>query len=132
MEYKNDDEKRRAEIIEKQTSLLNDVLSSTLVKDILSSTVAKYVWPMRGSIAMLTGEAATPWHLTIGNPYAPLLSLNNVKVNNVEVTFTGEMQYNDIPKYIKVNLDLDQGRNMGKNEILDSIGIEYQRKYNQI
>lgn len=132
MEYKNEDEKRRADIIEKQTSLLNDVLSSTLVKDILSSTVAKYVWPMRGSIAMLTGEAATPWHLTIGNPYAPLLSLNNVKVNNVEVTFTGEMQYNDIPKYIKVNLDLDQGRNMGKNEILDSIGIEYQRKYNQI
>lgn len=132
MEYKSDDEKKRAEIIEKQTSLLNDVLSGTLVKGILSSTVAKYVWPMRGSIAMLTGEAATPWHLTIGNPYAPLLSINNVKVNNVDVTFTGEMQYNDIPKYIKVNLDLDQGRNMGKNEILDSIGIEYQRKYNQI
>ena len=128
----SDDDRKRLDSVEKQTSVLNKVLGGSLVKNILASTVGKYVWPLRGSIAMLTGEAATPWHLTIGNPYAPLLSLNNIKVDNITVKLNGDMQYNDIPKYISASIDISQGRNMGKNEILDSLGIQYKRSYNKI
>lgn len=100
-----------------------------LVQSILASTVAKYVWPLRGSIAMLTGEAATPWHLTIGNPYSPFLSMNNIHVTDVSCVAKGDMMYNDIPKYLEVKVSMKQGRNMGGNEIYSMFGIEYQRIY---
>jgi hypothetical protein len=103
-----------------------------LIKSILASTVAKYHWPLRGSIAMLTGEAVTPWHLTIGNPYAPFLSMSNVYVTNVAIASKGDMMYNDIPKFLEVKVSMKQGRNMGGNEIYDMFGIEYQRIYKEV
>lgn len=106
-------------------------LFDDLVLTILASTVAKYQWPLRGSIAMLTGQAVTPWHLTIGNPYSPLLSMNNVHVSKVDIAMKGDMMYNDIPKYMEVKVSMKQGRNMGGNEIYDMFGIEYQRVYKE-
>lgn len=103
--------------------------SSSILKTILASTVARYSWPLRGSIGMFTGEATTPWHLTIGNPYAPIISMSNVYLKNIDVSYQGEMLYNDIPKFINVKLSLEQGRNMGKNEIYDMFGIKYKRSY---
>lgn len=112
-----------------QGALLSKLFGSSILKSILKSTVGRYVWPLRGSIAMLTGEAATPWHLTIGNPYAPLFSMNNVHVSDVAVKHHGEMQYNDIPQFIDVTVDMKQGRSMGKQEIYDMFGINYKRVY---
>lgn len=100
-----------------------------LIKTILASTVARYQWPIRGAISQLTGEAATPWHLTIGNPYAPLLSMSNIKVSSVDVTFGNELAYNDMSKFMTVKISMEQGRNMGKQEIENMFGIEYRRKY---
>lgn len=113
--------------IDKATGL--KTIFEELVQTILASTVAKYHWPLRGSIAMLTGDAVTPWHLTIGNPYSPLLSMNNVHVTNVSVNLNGDLMYNDIPKYLEIKISMKQGRNMGGNEIYDMFGIEYQRIY---
>ena len=87
---------------------------------------------MRGSIAMLTGEASTPWHLSIGNPYSPFFSMNNVYVNDVNVSFSGDLSYNDMPKYLNAKVSMKQGRNMGKNEIYDMFGIKYQRTYKKL
>ncbi|MFW6225447.1 MAG: hypothetical protein ACOC3V_00645, partial [bacterium] len=44
---------------------------SNIAQSIIASTLGRYQWPLRGSISMLTGDPTTPWHLTIGNPYAP-------------------------------------------------------------
>jgi hypothetical protein len=107
------------------------LLQSDLVSTILASTLARYRWPLRGSISMFTGDANTPWHLTIGNPYAPLLSMNNIYVKNVQVSESSEMSYNDIPKYRDVKISMEQGRNLGKNEIYDLFGVRYKRHYNK-
>lgn len=107
------------------------ILQSDLVTSILASTLARYKWPLRGSISMFTGDPNTPWHLTIGNPYAPLLSMNNVYVKSVAVTESSEMGYNDIPKYRTVKIGMEQGRNMGKNEIYKLFGVRYKRRYNK-
>lgn len=108
-----------------------ELLKTPLITTILASTLAKYKWPLRGSISMFTGDPNTPWHLTIGNPYAPLLSMNNVYVKSVNVTESSEMGYNDIPKFRTVKISMEQGRNMGKNEIYKLFGIKYKRHYNK-
>jgi hypothetical protein len=100
-----------------------------LIQSVLASTAARYVWPLRGSIAMFTGQPSTPWHLTIGNPYAPLLSMANVYVKNIDVAFTGDMMFNDIPKFMNVSIQVEQARNMGKQEITKMFNIKYKREY---
>ena len=103
-----------------------------IVSSVLASTIARYQWPIRGALNQLTGEAATPWHLTIGNPYAPLLSINNIKVTSLDVTLGNEMAYNDIPRYMTTKINMSQGRNLGKQEIESMFGIEYKRKYKKV
>jgi hypothetical protein len=102
-----------------------------LVETVLASTIARYTWPLRGSIAMLTGEAVTPWHLTIGNPYSPILSMNNIYVKNIDVKMGSDLAFNDISKNIDITVSMEQGRNMGRNEIYKMFGVEYQRYYKQ-
>ena len=87
---------------------------------------------LRGSIAMFTGDSSTPWHLTIGNPNAPIISMSRVYVKNIEISHTGEMLYNDIPKFINVSITVDQSRNLGKNEIANIFGIKYNRVYSSV
>jgi len=104
----------------------------SLISSVLASTIARYQWPIRGALNQLTGEAATPWHLTIGNPYAPLLSINNIKVNTLDVTMGNEMAYNDMPRYMTVKVTLEQGRNFGKQEIENMFNIAYKREYKKV
>lgn len=110
--------------------LIDNVKS--LISTVLASTVARYQWPIRGAIAQLTGQPSTPWHLTIGNPYAPLLSMNNINVTGVNVKMGSEMSVNDLPKFINVEVEMEQGRNLGRQELTKLFGIEYQRKYKKI
>lgn len=131
-ENEDSDSKQQSKKTSTQLAIIQGIYSSKILKSILASTVAKYVWPLRGSIAMLTGEAATPWHLTIGNPYSPFFSMNNVYVNDVKVSFSGDLSYNDMPKYLNTTISMKQGRNMGKNEIYDMFGIKYQRSYKKL
>jgi hypothetical protein len=110
----------------------NMLINNPIINSILASTLARYQWPLRGSIGMFTGEATTPWHLTIGNPYAPLLSMNNIYCKNVSVTFGKDMAFNDIPRTIEVKISLEQGRSLGKQEIYSFFGINYKRYYSKV
>lgn len=118
--------------LKQQNSLSGVVLDvgSAVVQSILASTIARYQWPLRGAISMFTGQATTPWHLTIGNPYAPLLSMNNIHVKSVNVTFGKDMGFNDIPKIMEVKIQMKQGRNLGRQEIFSFFGVAYKRHYN--
>jgi hypothetical protein len=107
------------------------LLGSKIVQTILASTVARYQWPLRGSISMFTGDPSTPWHLSIGNPYAPLLSMNNVYTRSVAVTYGKDMGLNDIPRTVEVKIQMKQGRNLGKQEIFSYFGVRYKRYYNK-
>jgi len=103
-----------------------------LISSVLASTIARYQWPIRGALNQLTGEAATPWHLTIGNPHAPLLSMNNIKVSSLDVTMGNELSYNDMSRYMTLKINLEQGRNLGKQEIESMFGVVYKRTYKKI
>ena len=109
--------------------LVQRAIDSSITKTILASTLARYKWPLRGSISMFTGDPTTPWHLTIGNPYAPVLSMNNIYVTNVAVGMGKDFGYNDMPRTMEVKVSMKQGRNLGKQEIFSFFGVNYKRKY---
>jgi len=124
---KKSKELEKAEAQQKTLGIVQNFISV-----VLASTIARYQWPIRGALNQLTGEAATPWHLTIGNPYAPLLSMNNIKVTSLDVTMGNELAYNDMSRYMTVKVNLEQGRNIGKQEIENMFGIEYKRQYKKV
>ena len=99
------------------------------INGILKSTLSRYLWDIKGAINQATGANNTPWHLTIGNPYSPILSMNNIKVSNVEIKLGSELLYNDLPKFIYATISIDQARNLGKQEMLRMFGVKYKRDY---
>lgn len=133
--YKDDlkkaSEARGKEAVTAFAGLTETILQSEMVTSILASTIARYQWPLRGSISMFTGDASTPWHLTIGNPYAPLLSINNIWVKSVNITGGKDMGFNDMPRIMEIKITMEQGRSLGKQEIYDLFGVRYKREYNK-
>ena len=104
-------------------------LGDGIAKTILASTVAKWRYALMGSIALMTGENSTPWHLTIGNPYSPFVTMGNAYVKSVNLNFNNEMGFNDIPTKLNVTIKVDQGRNMGAQEIFQMFNNGYNRVY---
>lgn len=103
--------------------------AKSLVQTILASTVMKWRYAMMGSIALMTGENSTPWHLTLGNPYSPFLSTGNIVVKNVTMNFNNEFGFNDIPTRLDVEVQVALGRNLGAQEIFRMFNNGYQRAY---
>jgi hypothetical protein len=96
---------------------------------LLAGTINKYRWPIRGSLSLMTGLPSTPWHMTIGNPYHPVISLNNVQVDGVTITPNTEMGFGDMPTRLKVSITLKIGRPLGKQEIDRIFNNNYRRVY---
>lgn len=103
--------------------------TDSMVGYVLSSTMARYKWPVRGAIAQATGVNITPWHLTIGNPEAPIISMNQIKVDNVDVRLGSEMLFNDLPKYIYATITISNARPLGKQELMRFFGVNFKRNY---
>ena len=104
-------------------------ISGNILGSILASTLNKYRWPLRGSVSVMTGLPSTPWHITVGNPYMPILSMNNIVVNNVNIDFGNELAFNDAPVNMDVKIDCVLGRNMGAQEIMTYFNNGYKRYY---
>lgn len=60
--------------------------------------------------SLLTGENVGPWHLTIGNPRNPIMSIGNLIMTNSEVTHTGPLGIDDFPTELIVKVTLKHGR----------------------
>ena len=96
---------------------------------ILGSTAAKWKWPLKGGMGVMTGENTTPWHLTIGNPTSPFVSLGNILVADVNLDFKNELGFNDIPTRLEVDIKIKQGRNLGAQEVFAMFNNGYKRAY---
>jgi hypothetical protein len=116
-----------------QNSLLTGLINNTsdLLKTVLASTFAKHRWPIRGSIGAMTGQPTTPWHITIGNPWSPIISAGNMIVEKIELSAKGEMGFNDVPLFTTANISLRFGRHLGAQEIERIFNNGYQRIYNK-
>jgi hypothetical protein len=122
--------------VEANTGVLSGLLDENgtagkLLKSILASTFAKHRWPIRGSIGAMTGQPTAPWHITIGNPWSPIISAGNMIVEKIDLSAKGELGFNDMPIFINANISLRFGRNLGAQEIERIFNNGYRRIYNK-
>lgn len=106
-----------------------DKLFTSAIQTLLAGSVYRYRWPLIGSIGLMSGLATTPWHLTVGNPFSPILNINNIVVTNVDLKFSNELGFNDMPKKVDATIDLKFGRPLGGQEINRMFNNQYGRKY---
>jgi hypothetical protein len=57
------------------------------------------------------------WHVTIGNPRAPIMSIGNMVITNVKIEHSGPLGIDDFPTDLKVTIDLDRGKPRDIREI---------------
>lgn len=59
------------------------------------------------SNSLLSGEPVGEWHLTIGNPYNPILSMGDLICTNVQITFpTDTLSYGEFPTSLSATVSL--------------------------
>jgi hypothetical protein len=112
------------------TSSISDYVQGA-TQVLLNGTVSKYRWPLKGSIALMSGLSTTPWHLTIGNPYSPIINLANIHVKDVKIKGSSDLGFNDMPVRIEVSIDATLGRPLGKQELEKMFNNGYKRVYSK-
>lgn len=63
-----------------------------------------------GFDSLLTGGDTGTWHLTIGNPLRPIITIGNLEVTNTEITHSGPLGIDDFPTELKVTVQFKHAR----------------------
>jgi hypothetical protein len=71
--------------------------------------------PMMNSL--LTGTPVGPWHLTIGNPFNPIMVQGDMIMTASKVSFGNELGYDDFPTEICLEVTLSPAKPRGRAEI---------------
>lgn len=67
--------------------------------------------------SLLKGENVGLWHVTIGNPRNPIMSMGNLILTNAEITHSGPLGIDDFPTELKVVVSLKHARPRDLTEI---------------
>ena len=59
--------------------------------------------------SLLRNDPVGEWHLTIGNPLNPIMTIGNLIIDNTEIEFGEELGYDDFPTSFKVHITLKEG-----------------------
>lgn len=71
----------------------------------------------QGCNALLSDSTVGFWHVTIGNPCAPILSIGNLVMTNCEVEHYGPLGIDDFPTGLRVTCEFDTGKPRDKRLI---------------
>lgn len=99
------------------TSKLNNLLGN--VNDMWrSKVIQKSVMPAINNMkALLTGEPVGNWHLVIGNPLNPIMTVGNLICTDMKFECSDELGPDDFPMEIKVTYQLEHGMPREKSSI---------------
>lgn len=88
-------------------------------ENIWHATIGKYRYPVSGVLGTHNGNSTTPWHLTIGNPLCPILSMNHIVVSDVKLSAKAAdgITFTDIPKTIEATITVKNSRDLGTNRL---------------
>jgi len=100
------------------------------IEDAFTAAIRRFRWPLKGSLGVTSGIHTTPWHLTVGNPLNPIISIANILVDG-ELSFGNELGFNDMPTKIDVTFNINLSRSLGKNEIIQILDNTYGREYSK-
>jgi hypothetical protein len=68
--------------------------------------------------ALLSGESTGEWHLTVGNPSNPIISIGNLVLTDTEIEVYGPLGFDDFPSKVKIVCKLAPARPRDRTEIL--------------
>jgi len=81
--------------------------------------------------AFVSGDPTGQWHLTVGNPLAPMMVIGNLALQDAKFEFDGPLGYEDFPSKLKVTITLKPGRPRDKGEIESMFNAGRGRMYIQ-
>jgi hypothetical protein len=84
---------------------------------VFKALVSKYIEEIKAAYAVMTGAPSGLWHLTVGNPKSPIISIGDLIVESSTVTFGTELGFNDLPTSFKYEIRVRSARNRGRQEI---------------
>lgn len=67
--------------------------------------------------SLIEGDNFGPWHLTVGNPYNPIMAIGNLCLTNTTIVQSGPLGIDDFPSEIKVTCTLKPARSRDLTEI---------------
>jgi hypothetical protein len=67
--------------------------------------------------SLLTGDPVGLWHVTIGNPRNPILSMGNLIIESTDYQFYGPLGIDDFPTGLKVTVNLKHAKSRDAGEI---------------
>jgi hypothetical protein len=68
--------------------------------------------------ALLSGESTGEWHLMVGNPANPIISIGNLILSETDVEVFGPLGFDDFPSKVRVTCKLAPARPRDRTEIL--------------
>jgi hypothetical protein len=95
----------------------------------IQGIIAEHKVKLEASIAGSSGLPNAPWHLTIGNPKKPVVSIGDMVVDKVELKGKNELGYDDWPTEIEAKITLKNARPLGAQEIENIFNGAQQRIY---
>jgi hypothetical protein len=57
------------------------------------------------------------WHVTVGNPFHPIMSIGNMILDKTTITHTGPLGLDDFPTGLKVTCELKRAKGRDKRDI---------------
>lgn len=79
--------------------------------------LSRYREDLKAAISRDTGMPNGTWHVTIGNPKAPIVSCGDLIISKSELTLGKELGYNDFPNSFTVQYTLGLSRSRGRQEL---------------
>lgn len=67
--------------------------------------------------AFISAEPTGNWHVTVGNPLNPIVTMGNMYCNNVEMTMGHGLGYDDFPMEVKFDVSVKHGKPRDKGDI---------------
>lgn len=101
---------------------LNSILGGlgAIASDILGGWLGENVHSPHAAFALnalLSGEPTGYWHITIGNPFSPVIMMGNMILTNTSFKFKGPFGVDDFPSELEVEMTFKPARPRDKAEI---------------
>jgi hypothetical protein len=79
--------------------------------------ISRYRENLKTALSVDTGLPSGIWHVTIGNPKAPIISCGDLIIRSSKLKLGKELGYNDFPNEFKVSYNLESARERGRDEL---------------
>mgnify|MGYP003624296398 CR=1 FL=1 len=95
-------------------------VGKTMLGNMLGGFLSDNVGAVSGTQAtkaLISAEPTGDWHVTVGNPLNPIVTMGNMYCDNTTMTLGKGLGYDDFPMEVKFEIDLKHGKPRDKGDI---------------